>query len=176
MYIVYCRPGLHKLGQHVWGTDSPCIARLHHSHTKMQPLICTFNFHAGQHFRLKTRQHPVKISKDCFRKFQLRFSFIRCYVSNSHWTMDILFAFDMTEALFSYQETTLTHFIEGGSIAPHVSVLVWKVHTCNFHTCWERAARNFYNKLKCREISTWSGTKSNHPILDSSGVFCVEGA
>ena len=50
--------------------------------------------------------------------------YIRCYVSNSHWTMDILFAFDMTESLFSYQETTLTHFIEGGSIAPHVSVLV----------------------------------------------------
>ena len=151
MFIVQGRSGLHKLRQHFLSTDSPCIARLHHTHTKTQPLKCTFNFHAWQHFCLKTKQHAVKTSKDCFRKFQLRFSFIRCYVSNSHWTMDILFAFDMTEALFSYQETTLTHFIEGGSIAPHVSVLVWKVHTCTFDTSLERAARNLYIVLIVRQ-------------------------
>ena len=144
MFIVQGRSGLHKLRQHFLSTDSPCIARLHHSHIKMQPLNCTLNFLTRQHFCLKTKQYAA-------RTFQLRFNFIYCYVFNSHWTMDILFAFDMTEALFSYQETTLTHFIEGGSIAPHVSVLVWKVHTCTFDTSLERAARNLYIVLIVRQ-------------------------
>lgn len=122
------RPVLHKLRQHCWGTDSPF-----YDDTTL--MYCTLNF------SLNIRQHARNIPKHCFcsaRKIQICISFISD-VFNSHWTS------------CSYQEieTTLTYFIEAGSIKPPVST------KCTFDTKYERAARNLYIML----IVTQEGIK-----------------